>query len=467
MPLAARTEADTDAVPLHLLDTEALTGWLAAQSSAVQAWVGLRGFKAGLGETCLLPGPEGTLAGVLVGWGDAAARGRDRFHLARVRADLPAGRYVLAGEGETVDPALEALGWLLSEYRFERYRTPKETAPRVLLVPVDAGPERLDTIAAAECFGRDLIDTPARDMGPDALEAAATGLAEAQGARVSVIRGVAALEEANFPMIAAVGAAAERPPRLIDFVWGREDAPKVTLVGKGVCFDTGGLNIKPGASMGLMKKDMGGAATTLALARMIMELGLDLRLRVLIPAVENSISGPAMRPGDILTSRKGPSVEVNNTDAEGRLVLADALALADEEAPDLLVSLATLTGAARVALGPDLPPFFTDDDDLAAALAASAARVADPLWRMPFWDPYEPLIEPGIADLDNAPSGGMAGAITAALFLRRFTGAARSYLHVDLYGWTPVAKPGRPKGGACQGARALLDLLETRPCRPI
>ncbi len=282
-----------------------------------------------------------------------------------------------------------------------------------------------------------------------------------------MIRGVAALEEANFPMIAAVGAAAAQEPRLIDFVWGRADAPKVTLVGKGVCFDTGGLNIKPGSSMGLMKKDMGGAATTLALARMIMENGLDLRLRVLIPAVENSISAPAMRPGDILKSRKGLSVEVNNTDAEGRLVLADALALGDEEAPDLMVSLATLTGAARVALGPDVPPFFTDDDALAVELAASAARVADPLWRMPFWDPYEPLIEPGIADLDNAPSGGMAGAITAALFLRRFTGAARAYLHVDLYGWTPVEKPGRPKGGACQGARALLDLLETRLCRPI
>ena len=467
MPLAARTEGDTDAVPLHLLDPDALTGWLAGQSDAVRAWVALRGFKAGIGETCLLPGPEGTLAGVLVGWGDGAARGRDRFHLARVRADLPAGRYALAEDGIAADLGQEALGWLLSEYRFERYRTPKEVEPRILVVQPDVAPDRLSAIAAAECFGRDLIDTPARDMGPEALEAAATALAEAQGARISVIRGVAALADANFPMIAAVGAAAAQAPRLIDFIWGREDAPKVTLVGKGVCFDTGGLNIKPGASMGLMKKDMGGAATTLALARMIMELGLDLRLRVLIPAVENSISAPAMRPGDILTSRKGLSVEVNNTDAEGRLVLADALALGDEEAPDLMVSLATLTGAARVALGPDLPPFFTDDDALAAALAVSAERVADPLWRLPFWNPYEPLIEPGIADLDNAPSGGMAGAITAALFLRRFTGAARAYVHVDLYGWTPVAKSGRPKGGACQGARALLDLLETRPCRPI
>ena len=268
-------------------------------------------------------------------------------------------------------------------------------------------------------------------------------------------RGPAALKAANLPMIEAVGAAAAEPPRLLDLVWGREDAPKVTLVGKGVCFDTGGLDIKPPASMGLMKKDMGGAATAMGLADMVMGLGLDLRLRLLVPAVENAISGAAMRPGDILPSRKGLTVEVNNTDAEGRLVLADALALADEEAPDLVVSLATLTGAARVALGPDVPPFFTDDDALAADLAAAAARVADPLWRLPFWDPYEPLIEPGIADLDNAPSGGMAGAITAALFLRRFVTASPRYLHVDIYGWTPKAAPARAEGrGVPGGARA-------------
>jgi leucyl aminopeptidase len=261
-------------------------------------------------------------------------------------------------------------------------------------------------------------------------------------------------------MIHAVGRAAACEPLLIDIAWGSEAAPKVTLVGKGVCFDTGGLNIKPGTSMGLMKKDMGGAATALALARMIMALDLPLRLRVLVPAVENAISGSAMRPGDILTSRKGLTVEVNNTDAEGRLVLADALALADEEAPDLVVSIATLTGAARVALGPDLPPFFTDDDGLAAAIGEAAAAVADPLWRMPFWEPYETLIEPGIADLDNAPSGGMAGAVTAALFLRRFVAAP--YVHLDVYGWTPQAKPARPKGGAVQGARTLLAVLEAR-----
>jgi leucyl aminopeptidase len=280
-----------------------------------------------------------------------------------------------------------------------------------------------------------------------------------------VTRGAAELRAGNFPMIAAVGAAAAEPPRLLDLSWGRPGAPKVTLVGKGVCFDTGGLDIKPPSSMALMKKDMGGAATAMGLGAMIMGLGLDVRLRVLVPAVENAISAAAMRPGDILRSRKGLTVEVNNTDAEGRLVLADALALADEEAPDYLVSLATLTGAARVALGPDVPAFFTDDEPLAADLARAAAAVADPLWRLPFWDPYEPLIEPGIADLDNAPSGGMAGAITAALFLRRFVTATPRYCHLDIYGWTPKAKPARPKGGACQAARALLALLEDRLAR--
>jgi leucyl aminopeptidase len=329
-----------------------------------------------------------------------------------------------------------------------------------LVCPEGVDGARVARIAAAAALAQDLINTPARDMGPEALEGAFVALAGRHGAEVRVTRGSAALRAANLPMIEAVGAAASEPPRLLDLVWGREDAPKVTLVGKGVCFDTGGLDIKPPASMGIMKKDMGGAATAMGLADMVMGLGLDLRLRLLVPAVENAISAPAMRPGDILPSRKGLTVEVNNTDAEGRLVLADALALADEETPEMIVSLATLTGAARVALGPDVPPFFTDNDALAADLAAASARVADPLWRLPFWEPYEPLIEPGIADLDNAPSGGMAGAITAALFLRRFVTASPRYLHVDIYGWTPRAKPARPKGAAFQAARAIFSVLE-------
>jgi leucyl aminopeptidase len=298
-------------------------------------------------------------------------------------------------------------------------------------------------------------------MGPAELQAAAEALAQEFGAEASVTLGEDLLEQ-NFPLIHTVGRASTRTPRLIDLRWG-STGPKLTLVGKGVCFDTGGLNLKPGNSMALMKKDMGGAANVLGLARMIMDAGLNLQLRVLIPAVENAVSGSAFRPGDVLMSRKGLTVENNNTDAEGRLVLADALALAAEDAPDLLVSMATLTGAARVAVGPDLSPFYSDHEGDAAALAASAVRTADPVWRMPFHEPYETMIEPGIADLDNAPSGGFAGSITAALFLRRFAGDAR-YMHFDIYGWTPSAAPGRPKGGALQGARALFaalpDMLE-------
>jgi leucyl aminopeptidase len=451
-------DADADAVlPLHAVAAEGLPGWLAGRPAPERAWIAAHGFAAGVGEALALPRADGGVAGAVVGLGTAQARRRERFALAASTAKLPPGTYALAEPAAVPSLEAEALGWLLGGYRFDRYR-PRETPPRLLVCPPGVDARRLEAIAAAIAFGQDLINSPANELGPAALEAAATALAAEFGAAAEVVRGEAL--ERGFPLIHAVGRAAAEAPRLIDLRWGPEDAPKVALVGKGVCFDTGGLNIKPGASMALMKKDMGGAATALALGRMAMALDLPLRLRVLVPAAENAISADAMRPGDILRSRKGLTVEVNNTDAEGRLVLADALALADEEAPDLVVSLATLTGAARVALGPDLPPFFTDDDRLAAALAEAAATTADPLWRLPFWDPYEPTIEPGIADLDNAPAGGMAGAITAALFLRRFVSGR--YLHLDVYGWTPKAKPGRPKGGAIQGARAILSVLERR-----
>ena len=451
--------SDTAAIPLLILDPDELRDWLPDEDAATRAWVAAHGFEAGLGETLALPGPEGEIARVLVGWGSEGARRRGRFHLAQAAQALPAGRYRVARGAERVSES-EALGWLLGEYRFERYKAAKPKA-RALVCPEAHAPARLGVIAGAADLARDLINTPARDMGPGALEQAFLELADRHGAEARVVRGEDLLAR-NFPMIHAVGAAAAEAPRLLDLGWGRDDAPKVTLVGKGVCFDTGGLDIKPAASMGLMKKDMGGAATAMALAQMVMGLGLDIRLRLLVPAVENAISASAMRPGDILTSRKGLTVEVNNTDAEGRLVLADALALADEEEPELIVSLATLTGAARVALGPDVPPFFTGDDALAADLASASEAVADPLWRLPFWDHYEREIEPGIADLDNAPPGGMAGAITAALFLRRFVERARAYAHFDIYGWTPVARPGRPKGAAFQAARAILEVLERR-----
>jgi len=448
---------DSASVPLHPVRSEALSAWLEGQPERVRHWLENIGFRATAGEVALVPDAAGRLAQAAVGMGGAQTRLRQRFILGGVRGKLPAGNYHIAGEHPVEELHGHALGWLLAGYRFDRFRRESTHAPAALKPPagVDAG--RLEILAAAEWLTRDLINTPAANMGPEELETAVLALGEEFGAQVSVTYGDDLLIE-NFPLIHAVGRASERTPRLLDMRWG-ESGPRLTLVGKGVCFDTGGLNIKPGASMGLMKKDMGGAATVLGLALMIMALGWKVRLRVLIPAVENAISGSAMRPGDILTARNGLSVEVNNTDAEGRLVLADALALADEERPDALVCMATLTGAARVALGPDLPPFYTDDDAFAAALADAGNTQADPLWRMPFHDPYEAMIEPGIADLDNAPSGGMAGSITAALFLRRFVAQSRRFVHFDVYGWQPKDAPARPKGGVGQGARALLAAL--------
>ncbi|QDL91980.1 leucyl aminopeptidase family protein [Paroceanicella profunda] len=452
------------AIPLEPVEAEACAARLAALGPRAVAWAAANGFTGAAGSVLVLPDAEGGVARVLAGWGTEGTRRRGRFPLAAAAASLAPGVYRLETAPDAAPltgAALEeaCLGWLLAAYRFDRYKPSEREAP-LLLPPEGLDTARLEIIAAGAALTQDLINTPASDMGPETLEGRFRALAEVHGAEVEVTAGDALLD-ANFPMIHAVGRAAAEAPRLLDLRWGREDAQKVTLVGKGVCFDTGGLNIKPGASMGLMKKDMGGAANVMGLAHMIMASGLDVRLRVLVPAVENAISASAFRPGDILTSRKGLTVEVNNTDAEGRLVLADALALASEEAPETLFCLATLTGAARVALGPDIPPFYSDDEVLAAEITAAAARTADPLWRMPFWAPYESLIEPGIADLDNAPSGGMAGSVTAALFLKRFTDVAR-FAHFDIYGWTPAAKPGRPKGGAMQAARALFSLLEAR-----
>ncbi|PCH93706.1 MAG: leucyl aminopeptidase [Rhodobacteraceae bacterium] len=373
---------------------------------------------------------------------------------------LPKGAYEFKSGLTKAEHHQASLAWLLASYRFDRYKV-KATQEAKLKPHKDVDAARLQKIVAGDFLTRDLINTPASDMGPDALEKAFKKLGAEHKAKVSVIKGDALIKK-NFPMIHAVGRASDQAPRLLDMVWGDAKNPLVTLVGKGVCFDTGGLNIKPGSSMGLMKKDMGGAATVMGLAHMIMALKLKIRLRILVPAVENSISAGAFRPQDVLTSRKGLTVEINNTDAEGRLVLADALALADEQAPDFMACMATLTGAARVALGPDVPPFYTDIDATAKALAKAAEAEDDPLWRMPFWQPYEAQIEPDIADLDNAPAGGFAGSITAALFLRRFVEKTSNFVHFDLYGWAPRELPGRSKGGACQSARAVLRLLEDR-----
>jgi len=447
---------DRSSRPAHVVASDDLAGWLATQPLALRTWLEASDFKAGLGDLRLLPAPDGGVAGAVIGFGTAQSRARTRFGLAPAATALPAGAWHLVGLPDAArDEA--ALGWLLAPYRFDRYR-PGQTVPAPALLKAPAGVDtaRLLAMAAGEYLTRDLVNTPANDLGPQELEGAFLALAARFGATTEVIRGDDLLAR-NLPLIHAVGCASERAPRLLALAWG-STGPSLTLVGKGVCFDTGGLNIKPTTGMQLMKKDMGGAATVMGLAQMIMALGLPVRLRVIVPAVENAISGRALRPRDILTSRKGLTVEVNDTDAEGRLILADALTLACEDHPDVLISMATLTGSARVAVGPDLAPFYTDDEAIAAALQAAAGPACDPVWRMPFWTPYEALIEPGIADLDNAPTGGFAGSITAALFLRRFTDCPR-YLHFDIYAHTPTAAPARPKGGVGQGARAILLAL--------
>lgn len=448
--------ADAPSHPLYLLEPQQIEPWLEGAGKAWAGWLKAAGFEAALGETRLLPDGAG-VAGALLGCGTKASRARTRFGLSRAMGSLPAGDWHLVGDLTALERTEAALGWLLASYRFDRYR-PGKAEPRAVRLKLPEGVEEdtLLAMAEGEFLTRDLINTPASDMGPDALQEAFFALAQSFGARAEAIVGEDLLTR-NFPMIHAVGRAAARAPRLLDMRWG-SDGPQLTLVGKGVCFDTGGLDIKPSSGMLLMKKDMGGAATVMGLAHMIMRLGLPIRLRVLVPAVENSISGAAMRPRDILTSRKGLTVEVNNTDAEGRLVLADALAYACEEEQAAIISMATLTGAARVAVGPDLAPYYSDDADIAAALEAGAMAGLDPVWRMPFWEPYEQMIEPGIADLDNSPTGGFAGSITAALFLRRFVSTTR-YAHFDIYGHTPSDLPARPKGGVGQGARAILHAL--------
>lgn len=445
-------ETICDAIPLYLVEKADAQSWLAGQSAT--DWAAAMDWAGQLGKPLVLQ-TENQVRAVAIGLGSNADRRRTRFGSVAHLHQLPEGTYVL--ESNDPDRAQDfALAWGLAQYRFDRYA--KQHKSKVQLVcPDGVDADAISAIVAGEFLTRDLINTPANDMGPAELQAAAETLARDHGAKIETIVGTDLLDQ-NFPMIHTVGRASDRAPRLIDMSWG-DAGPCVTLVGKGVCFDTGGLNIKPGASMGLMKKDMGGAAHVLGLAKMVMATGMNIRLRVLIPAVENSISGNAFRPQDILTSRKGLSVEINNTDAEGRLVLADALALADESEPDLLICMATLTGAARVAVGPDIAPYFTDDPDLSQAIAASGEQVNDPVWQMPFHDPYEAMIEPGVADLDNAPKGGFAGAITAALFLRRFVGDDTRFVHFDCYGWQPNAAPARPKGGVGQGTRALFTAL--------
>ena len=421
-----------------------------------RAFVVAAGFEAKAGRLMLLPAADGKLAGVLFGIEEPGESEVDRFRPGQLSGLLPPGNYRFANAPH--DGRLAALAFALGAYQFVRYRKAEKRDVN-LVIPEGVDGNDLSRIVEGVTLCRDLINTPSNDMGPAELEAASRALAKQHSAKVQVTSGDALAR--NFPLVHAVGTGSARLPRLIDISWGKAADPKITLVGKGVCFDTGGLDIKRDTGMLNMKKDMGGAATALALAHMIMACGLKVRLRVIIPAVENSISSTSFRPRDVYVSRKGISVEIGNTDAEGRLILADALTLADEDKPALIIDFATLTGAARIALGPEVTPFFTDDDALADDLVRSGAAENDPLWRMPLWRPYEAMLDSKVADLNNVATGGQGGAITAALFLRRFI-TTKSWLHFDIFAWTPTAKPGRPEGAECQAARALYALLCAR-----
>jgi leucyl aminopeptidase len=456
-------EASATALPLYCVTDTEFGACRDAQGAAARAWLDANAFHAERGRWSLLPDSTGGNSGVVVGLGkkppaDAAAW----FWLgAALAGQLPFARYRL--DGAHAVPALPfTLGWTHGGYRYQRYVTPRPTQQqRPRLEPpagVDAGYVAAATGAVA--WARDLVNTPANDLGPDELEKEAGDLASRHGGSLQVIRGEDLRR--GFPLIAAVGQGSVRAPRLVDLRFPRDGAPRVTLVGKGVCFDSGGLDMKPSAGMALMKKDMGGAAAALATAQLLREQGIAIDLRVLVPAVENSVDGGAFRPGDVWRSRKGLSVEITNTDAEGRLVLADALALAAEESPALIIDFATLTGAARVALGPELPPVFGGDAALVRQLREEGEALADPLWPMPLWDPYDEDLGSRIADLNNAPSGGMAGAITAALFLRRFVTDPARWLHLDIYAWNQRERPGRPAGAEVQGIRAVAALLAAR-----
>jgi leucyl aminopeptidase len=416
-------------------------------------FIAAAGFEAKPSRLLLLPAVDGKLAAVLFGLEGPGETDVDRFRPGQLPSLLPPGTYRFANAPH--DERLGALAFALGTYQFARYRKAEPRKVR-LVVPESLDGEDVSRIVEGVTLCRDLTNTPSNDMGPSELEAASRALAKRHGAKVQVTTGDAL--QKNFPLVHAVGAGSERSPRLIDITWGKSGDPRITLVGKGVCFDTGGLDIKPDSGMLNMKKDMGGSATALGLAHMIMARGLKVRLRVIIPAVENSISGASFRPRDVYVSRTGISVEIGNTDAEGRLILADALALAGEDKPVMIVDFATLTGAARVALGPEVVPFFTKDDALADEVSRTGAGENDPLWRMPLWQPYETMLDSKIADLNNVATGGHGGAITAALFLSRFV-TIKSWLHLDIFAWTPAAKPGRPEGAECQAARAIYSLL--------
>ncbi|CAO3448813.1 leucyl aminopeptidase family protein [Azospirillum largimobile] len=450
-----------DTVALTPVTKAGLADWLAGQSPAVASWVKAVGFTGEAGSTVFLPGPDGAVAHVLAG----VSAIDDLWAFAGLPASLPAGSYRIDSK---IEGALDArtatraaLGWALGSYRFTRYKKPTEKGFANLVWPAEADRGEVERAATATYLVRDLVNTPACDMGPGELAQAAQDLAAEFDAAVEVIVGQDLLDR-DYPAIHAVGRASPRAPRLIDLRWGNPEHPKVTIVGKGVCFDTGGLDLKPSSAMLIMKKDMGGAAHALALGRMIMMAGLPVRLRVLVPAVENVVAGDSFKPQDVLKTRKGLTVEVGNTDAEGRLILCDALAEADAEKPELLIDFATLTGAARVALGPDLPALMCNDDALANDLTEAGTAVDDPMWRLPLWAPYRKGLDSKVADINNVTTNGFAGAITAGLFLQEFVSKGTPWAHLDTYAWNGSARPGRPEGGEALGLRAAYAVIAKR-----
>jgi leucyl aminopeptidase len=451
-----------DSRPLWLVTEADLPRWLSEQPAEHAVWLRANGFQAERHRVLTLPAPNGQIAGAVVGLGALRSLADLKlWHAAGLADRLPALQYRLATPLPAEVATHFVVGWLMGAYRMSRYRAPS-TSPRAALVPpAEADLVYAQCAANATAFARDLINTPANDLGPAELAAAAAELATRCGARCKILTGEE-LKARDYPLVYAVGSASAREPRLIDLRWGDSKAPRVTLVGKGVCFDTGGLDLKPSAGMLLMKKDMGGAACALALAEMLMRLQAPIQLRVLIPAVENSVGSRSYRPSDVFRSRKGLTVEIGNTDAEGRLVLADALVEADSERPDLLIDLATLTGAARVALGPELPAAYSTDETLVTQLQARGEEEADPVWPMPLWPGYDDELSSKVADLGNVSSAPFAGSIVAALFLKRFVTATPNWLHIDLYAWNARERPGRPVGAEAQCVRGLYRLIRAR-----
>ncbi len=450
------------AKPIHFVAATRFASWLKHQPSSTQTWLKTSGFAAKNGEFTLLPGAEGELCGVLM-----IADASNLYALGRLPFALPAGDYVLADTAAGAATESLALGWCLGADRFNRYKK-KITEPARLVYADDAARARILMLAAGVCGARALVNTPAEDLGPEQLSAVVCEIARLHHARFSEIVGDELLNK-NFPAIHAVGRASHRAPRLLELNWAPDDAkdaaanlPLVVIVGKGVCFDTGGLDMKASDGMALMKKDMGGAAVAIMLAQMLMQAQLKIRLKLLVPAVENAVGPMSYRPGDVIATCAGLSVEIGNTDAEGRVVLCDALSYAVEAKPALILDFATLTGAARIALGPDLPATFSHHDEVVNALIQAGSAVQDPLWRMPLWGDYQRMIDSPIADMNNAGASRMAGAITAALYLERFVPRAIAWVHIDTYCWNDTEQPGRPKGGACQGLRAAFAYLSAR-----